>query len=117
MVARCNEYPRAHRAQRVGKRFQRFPVGRVAVKQVACKQHHVDPVLIHIICKPRQQFAALAAALARLLAAQRAKCAVQVKVRRMDDLHAHRSASLFLPMHFSAHIDPLHAHAEPRCVI
>ena len=89
VVAGGDEHSRLHCAQRLRKRFQRLAIGRVAVEQVAREQHEIDAVLIHVIAKPRQQLAALAAALARLLGAQRAERAVQMEVRRVDDLHAH----------------------------
>ena len=93
VVAGGDEHSRLHCAQRLRERFQRLAIGRIAVKQVAREQHEIDAVLIHVIAKPRQQLAALAAALARLLGAQRAERAVQMEVRRVDDLHAHALSS------------------------
>ena len=94
VVAGGDEHSRLHCAQRLRERFQRLAIGRVAVEQVAREQHEIDAVLIHVIAKPRQQLAALAAALARLLSAQRAERAVQMEVRRVDNLHAHMFSPL-----------------------
>ena len=49
VVAGGDEHSCPHRAQRVGERFQRLAIGRVAVEQVAREQHEIDAVLIHVI--------------------------------------------------------------------
>ena len=98
VVARRNEYTRTHAAERFEQLFDRFAVGRLAVEQVSGEQHHVDPVLVDVICEPFRGGAALAAAQLRLLGAERAERAVEVKVRRVNDPDGHGALPFLSPL-------------------
>ena len=74
-----------HLPQRGGEAFRRVPVGRRAVKEVACQQHQLNAVLIDVVGKALGQLPAFPAAGRRLPGGQGGKSTVQMKIRPMNE--------------------------------
>ena len=102
MVAGSQEDPAPEAPQGQGQGPGRLAIEPVGVKQISGQKHYIGLMVVGPIHHTAQDIPALLAAEGRLLLRQTRKSAVQVQIRRMQELHAWGWSSC-QPLHTSTH--------------